>query len=123
MKSVDDLHTKAAGYRATSLLGALALCIFMSACTTPSRSTELPLPAAVRDQLNNRPMYFRSDVCQAEVPFRDFSRWQAAGDVLESVAHGEYIYFLTSAPLAVPTEGGGHADGVMVDGIFRTKSR
>jgi hypothetical protein len=95
--------------------------MFLVGCAGMRPDSTGTVPVAVQSQFKSAPMYGSTAVCKRTVPFGEFAKREAAGEVVESIVHDGVVYFLTNEPWAWPLPDGGHADGMIIDGVFKSK--
>jgi hypothetical protein len=59
-------------------------------------------------------MYGSTAVCKRTVTFDEFAQRKSAGEIVESVVHEGFVYFLTEEVWGETLPNGNHVDGVMV---------
>ena len=96
--------------------------MFMAGCTAITSDSTATVPDEVRLQFTSAPMYGSTAVLKQTVPFDEYAKRRAAGEVVETILHDGFIYYLIQIPWSWPMEdGGGHSDGEIFDGIYRTR--
>jgi hypothetical protein len=100
---------------------ALVISICLVGCASTKPQPPVTVPAVVQSQFKSAPMYGSTAICKATVPMDEFTKRKAAGEVVESIPHDGFVYFLTEEVWGETLPNGSHVDGVMIDGVFRTK--
>ena len=101
---------------------ALVVVASLTGCAMPCREGDPRIPSSVVRQFRSAPAFEEPLAGTADISFAEFTRRKEAGDVVESVAQGGYVYFLVHVPWSWPLENGdGHVDGMIVDGVYRAR--
>jgi hypothetical protein len=95
--------------------------MFMIGCAGMRPNSTGTVPVAVQSQFKSSPMYGSTAVCKRTVTFDEFAQRKSAGEIVESVVHEGFVYFLTEEVWGETLPNGNHVDGVMVDGVFKSK--